>query len=581
MKNPSQAEFAHFRFVRDAGGDVVALPSQGMDERTIMVLDCERWGLSRLHIFEGAAQRKELLEAFQKEMQQVSTIRSDSISRIASWGRDGAELFYADEMQDGEGMPEYLDRTGRVVQGVCGEWMLQLFDMLDQAPSGALSFGRFTTQNFQVVIDRFSKVRPVFSEFHGWMKPGIQVQEHTREWYLAQVFCSLLGGVPIRTFHGDSLPRNFDELEPSIRDAVLAALEDGRFGAYNQLRGAMEVLAQRTADERNQVALPRMKVREWLARDLAQSYSGAPEFELPEELDLNSEIYALPAMIRGTKSYIQLLPGPESIPREGWLNQHHEVIRRAGRLKLNQLQVNLTEDRDSVTLVGEEAIEGVDLATIILENGTLSLEAAVILSDRISGALRMLEGQVGSCAVWWLPPENIFFVTGAQSRSGSVRLIERKGDAAWSQLPIKLRLHQTATTLMRGVGLPPRVRDLSRLPGRKFESIRRSAIALPVIFSLLSGERMRWRISIGSQFESDADISKPVIDLLERFRLQLVECPADLDEELFFEFRKLVDSPVAPPKEGKKQPEWNDGFDAAMDSVLFEGEVDLTAGDKQ
>ena len=154
MKIPAISEFAQYRFVRDARGNVINLPSQGVDERILLVLDCERWGLARLHIFEGAAARKDKLEAFQAELQQIAEIRSDHVSRLVSWGRDAEELFYADEMQDGEPLTTYLGRTGRVPVPVASEWILQLltcFESLDRLPP---SLERFSTLNFEVVMNR-------------------------------------------------------------------------------------------------------------------------------------------------------------------------------------------------------------------------------------------------------------------------------------------------------------------------------------------------------------------------------------------------------------------------------------------
>src|SRR6056297_1651514 len=254
MKTPSHAEFAQFRFVRDAGGNVIPLPAQGIDEKNLLVLDCERWGLARLHIFEGSAVRQDRLEAFQEELRRIADIRSDSVSRLITWGRDAEELFYADEMQDGEPLPEYLDRTGGVPFSVAAEWIIQLFDFLEKVPAGLPSFDRFTTLNFQVVIDRYQQVRPVLSEFYGWTKPGVQVQEHAREWYLTQIFCSLIAGVPVRTFYRESLPRNFDELPSRVQEIVLEVLAETGGECDERLRKELNELASTAGIDRAGVA---------------------------------------------------------------------------------------------------------------------------------------------------------------------------------------------------------------------------------------------------------------------------------------------------------------------------------------
>lgn len=542
MKNSTHAEFAQFRFVRNGEGSVIPLPAQGIDEKNLLVIDCERWGLARLHIFEGSAVRQDKLDAFQEELRQIADIRSDSVSRLITWGRDSEELFYADEMQDGEPLPEYLDRCGGVPFPVAGEWIRQLFEFLEQVPAGLPSFDRFSTLNFQIVVDRFHEVRPVFSEFYGWTKPGAQVQEHARDWYLAQIFCSLIAGVPVRTFSRESLPRNFDELTAPVQDAVLEALGEQGAGSYDRLKAEMRALSATADEHRNRVTLPRLLVREWLQQDLADSYAGEADFAFAPFSDREAERYAIPAVIRGKSSYVQVLPGPGSIPREGWLNQHHDATRRPGRPMLHQLHVNYLEDRGALTLVGEEQIEGVDLATLTLHLGPLSAAAAAPVLKRVAAAVSLLEQNTGSCAVWWLPPENVLFVTGTRSVTGSVHLVERKGDAIWEECGVKLRLHQTTTTLREGVQLPGTVRALSKIPGKKFEAARRSALALPLLFFLLTCHRFRWRRPVAEQADS---LPGPLLALLEKYRLALLENPETLSTHLFAEFESgRFDEPV-------------------------------------
>ncbi|MDF1658145.1 MAG: tetratricopeptide repeat protein [Verrucomicrobiales bacterium] len=573
MKNPTNAEFAQFRFVRNAEGNVIPLPAQGIDEKNLLVLDCERWGMARLHIFEGAAVREDKLEAFQDELRRIADIRSDSVSRLITWGRDSEELFYADEMQDGEPLPEYLDRAGGVPFPVAGEWMTQLFEFLEQVPRGLPSFDRFTTLNFQVVVDRYHEVRPVFSEFYGWTKPGAQVQEHPREWYLAQIFCSLIAGVPVRTFYRESLPRNFEELTPSVQGAVLDALSESGGRTYDQLKVEMQSLAAEASNYRSSVSLPRLLVREWMDRDLSDSYQGEADFAFQAFENRESERYAVPSVIRGKPSLVQVLPGTESLPREGWLNQHHDATRRPGRSMLHQLQVNYLEDRSSLTLVGEEQIDGTDLSTLLLQLGPHSIDEAAPLIQRVSTALTSLEQNTGSCAVWWLPPENVLFVTGTNSVIGSVHLAERKGSSVWDQWGVKLRLHQTSETLRDGVNLPRPVRLLSRIHGKNFQEARRSAIALPLIFFVLTCHRFRWRRSV----ESQADLPGRVCDLLERYRSLLLENPESVETNLFEEYLKSDFREASIPAEANPNDETvrDDGFESVLEETLYREPIKL------
>lgn len=574
MKSPTNAEFAQFRFVRNAEGNVIPLPAQGIDEKNLLVLDCERWGMARLHIFEGAAVRQDKLEAFQEELRKIADIRSDSVSRLITWGRDSDELFYADEMQDGEPLPGYLDRTAGVPFSVAGEWIAQLFEFLEEVPRGLPSFDRFTTLNFQVVVDRYHQVRPVFSEFYGWTKPGAQVQEHPREWYLAQIFCSLIAGVPVRTFYRESLPRNFEEIPLKVQGAVLDALSESGGGTYDRLKSEMRNLSSDAGDHREKVPLPRLLVREWMDRDLTDSYAGEPDFAFEPFEDRKTECYAIPAVIRGKSSFVQVLPGTESLPREGWLNQHHDATRRPGRPMLHQLHVNYLEDRSSLTLVGEEQVEGVNLSTLLLHLGSQGPNAAAPLIQRISGAVASLEQNTGSCAVWWLPPENVLFLTGTSSATGSVHLVERKGGSVWEEWGLKLRLHQTATTLREGVNLPGPVRALSRIPGKKHEGARRSAIALPLIFFVLTCHRFHWRRPVASQ----ADLSGPLSDLLERYRISLLEAPELVEINLFDEYLKgdfcLEEVSGEEPLSDKTAPD--DGFESMLNDTLYREPVKLS-----
>ncbi|MEM1441331.1 MAG: tetratricopeptide repeat protein [Verrucomicrobiota bacterium] len=576
MNRPNNAEFAQFRFVRNAEENVIPLPAQGIDEKNLLVLDCERWGLARLHIFEGAALRQDMLEAFQNELRQIADLRSDSVSRLITWGRDSEELFYADEMQDGEPLPEYLDRTGGVPFAIAGEWILQLFGFFEQVPQGLPSFERFTTLNFQAVIDRYQQVRPVFSEFYGWTKPGAQVQEHSREWYLAQIFCSLIAGVPVRTFYRESLPRNFEELSASTQEAVLLVLSETGAGGYDRFKKEMEELSLKADSVRLQVKLPRLLVREWMTTDLADSYRGEADFAFDPLTDPAFQCYAIPATIRGNASLVQVLPGPDSIQREGWLNQHHDATRRPGRPMLHQLHVNYIEDRNALTLVCEERVEGVDLATLLLHHGAMDLAETKRILYRVSASLSSLEQNTGSCAVWWLPPENILFLSGTSSITGSLHLHERKGSSVWDEWGVKLRLHQTATTLRDGVNLPSPVRDLSRLPGKQNELARRSAVALPLIFFLLTSHRFRWRRPVSAQ----ADLPEPLEDLLEGYRTRLLETPESVETSLFDEF--LNRDFEVPEETGESQSGDDsgsgreDGFEEMLDRTLHRETVTLT-----
>jgi hypothetical protein len=525
MKIPSSPEPARFRFVRDGNGGIVNLPRAGSEERILLALDCERWGLARLHVFEGAATRKDKLEAFEDEMQILSGWESDSVSRLYSWGRDGGELFYASAMRDGEPLPDYLGRTGKVPVPAAARWLSTFIDSVSAREEVPASIEQLATVNFEVARDRRGEAVLAFSEFTGWKRPGARFREHRWEWNLVQVLCSLIDGVPLRNFHPDSLPRNFEELPVPLREIMLPILaEDGR-ERLDALRGVLHAIGKNPGEE---ALPPRMPMREWLARELIEVFPGESGRFLPEAFTEMHEAYSVPTRIRGAATSLQVLPGENSLPREGWLNQHHDSTRRPGRGLIHQVQINLLEDAGPVTLIGEEQVDGIDLATLLESTGPLDLELVRLLSARLEEALDSLERRTGACSVWWLPAGNVLMLTGTKSASGSAGLFERKGRAAWIETPLKFRLHQTLPMLLDGIDLPAGVRELSKLPGKPFEGVRRSAVALPLLWTLLTGAHFSWRR------RAEHSLVPPALsDRFERFRLGLVEDPESVEESFF------------------------------------------------
>ncbi|MCB1205130.1 MAG: sel1 repeat family protein [Verrucomicrobiae bacterium] len=590
MSQIPNAEFAQFRFLRDAAGNVVNLPTQRSDERVLLVLDCERWGFARLHIFEEAAVRGGKLEAFEEEMMRVAELRCERVSRLYSWGRDAEELFYADEMRDGEPLPDYLGRAGKVPVPVASSWMLRTMDLLEAVDPLPSSMERLTTLNFEVVSDRRGVVWPVFSEFTGWTRPGAQVREHRLEWSLAQIFCSLIAGVPIRTFHNESLPRNFDELPGEVRKVVLAVFsEDGR-DLWPDFRAAMHagVESASGAGEPESPPLPRRPFREWLVNELAKAKDREMEGNLSDGWEAGAEPYAWQARIRGVLSQVQVLPGNGSIPREGWLNQHHDVTRRPGRGRLHQVQVNYLEDLESLTLIGEEQIEGVDLGEFIERTGPLDPAAVAEFALRVDSALEALEDRTGACSVWWLPPRNVLLVTGTRSLDASLAFADRKGEEFWNEVPLKFRLHQTSDSLMNGVELPAKVRDCLRLPGRKFHDARRSAVAIPLLWHLLTGTRFRWDL-----LSEQSRLLDSLASRFETFRVRMNEDPETVEENFFREFARWVRDPstltqAADSTDVEEVVGGNEESESArlveepspMSFPLYEGEIELPKGDE-
>lgn len=474
MDLPSDAEFAPYRFVRDASGEPVALPApEGAGGTVHLVLDGERWGLARLHRFAGAARREGIPEAFEEEMRFFSELDSDRVARLFSWGREGEDLFYADAMCDGEPLSAYLGRVGKVPGLVASRWILGFLDRFNGMGALPVSVRMLSTASFEVVLGRRGGTELVFSGFRGWSLSDAPVRECGLERSLARVFFELVGGE--------------DALPSAVRGAVAAILSGEGGGDPATFREAM-LLGSGEGEE--EALLPRMPWREWLRLELervASSEHRLPEWPVPGE-----EIYAIATTVRGAATHLQLLPGPVSLPREGWLEQHHDATRRPGRGKAQQLHINWIEDLDSITLVGEERVEGVDLAALVDHLGPLDAEVAGVFGERIDSALEGLESRAGAGWIWWLPPENVILLTGSRSVAESAGRIDREGTAIWSAWPLKLRLHQTLASLMEGVGLPATLREGVLGSGKASEAVRRSVVGLPLLWQVLTGTRFRW-----------------------------------------------------------------------------------------
>ena len=550
MKQPEIADFAQFRFVRTSTGNLVTLPAKGIDEQILLVLDCERYRLARLHIFERAALREDRLEAFEAEMERVAAIQHPAVSRLISWGRDEEELFYADEMRDAEPLPDYLGRTGGVSFSVAASWILRLLDGVESAgESIPPTLERYANLNLQVERDRTGQVVPSFSEFQAWMKPGVHVAEHSRVYLLAQVFCASIVGVPARVFSHDSLPRNFDELAGDVRETVLAALDDDG-NVLDSFREAMTGLAasNREDDHARTTLSPASPLVAWLGNELTAAEAEGPSASLPAgsfppgEASEVDDPYSTPATLRGLHGQVRVIPGEEALPRNHWLRQHYEAMRRPGRGMVNQLTVLEYEKRGAVSLVGEECPEGVDLELLVIEKGPLPWAHSLSCVRRTVATLRRLEDRTGSCAVWWLPPDAIHVVTGAAGADAAAGFFRRRGAAAWDETPMRLRLHQHTRSLLRGVDLPDNLLELGSEPGRGFAEARHSAITMQLLWFLRTGERLPWYRPV----HEDGRIPEPVCHRLEEYRNWLVHQPRTPRKSFLEEWEQLEkDSPLA------------------------------------
>lgn len=532
-------DFAHFRFLRDAAGEMLTLPTAGLGHRTLLALDCERWGLARLHIFEGAALRQERLEAFQAEMTRVAGLRGPSFAKILLWGRDDEELFYADDLIDAEPLPDYLARAGRTPLPMAAHMIHVLWNDLEAAtalPDSPLSLRKLLTSHFKVVQDKLGLLGLRAGDYLAWEEldaAGI-VPHLVRD--LAQIFCSLISGIPLREFRPDLLPRYFEELPATLATETIRSLDPNSSDDGTGFRNALAEIAALAPEHTGSIAKPILPLRNWLARESSAPGEAPPKFVLPEVPEETGEIYGISARFRGVNAWIQAIPGPRFLPQEGWLQQHHEITRRAGRGFHQQLRITYLEDRDTVTLIGEERHDGPDLLTWRRTVGSLSLETVVELLSKVEQALTAGEAITGGGAIWWLTTSNILL--GHAPGCSEMPTVETVTTG-----PIKLRLHQTSRSLQGGVNLPTSLRALAAQRGKAHLSARRGGVALPLGWALLTGEDFVWNAPIPER----EDVPGLVRNLLETWRKQLSEAPGEFTEEVFLRLREAILNPSPEP----------------------------------
>src|SRR5690606_3157014 len=118
---------------------------------------------------------------------------------------------------------------------------------------------------------------------------------------------------------------------------------------------------------------PHRFLEQWLTEGLGiESLDPGPEYRmLPETADHQSLACDAFAERLGSRATVrfQLFPNWDSIPREGWLEQHHTALRRGGRSLPNQLGVTSLEPRGRCLLIGEEPVAGVSLETLSRARG--------------------------------------------------------------------------------------------------------------------------------------------------------------------------------------------------------------------
>lgn len=473
MDPPAAADLAPYRVVRDAQGEPLVLPAAFPGVRSTLVLDESRWGLARWHEWACEAGQEFPATDFEEEMRARQQGAGRCFHRVLSWGRRGEGLFYVDPMRDGEGLPTYLERVGSLPLATARRWVETLLDDCAKAPLLPPSIYQGSLANFEVTWTRSGRVDWIYS---GWPAQGASERDsRTLLRGLVRILVDLLGGEA-------ALPSLPGEI-----GARLLALR-GDEGAAD-LSGLRALLSGMPVEE-GLLPPPQMPWREWLQ---AQAKASGLVDVVPGEPPLPGEDpYALVQVRRGRELALHPLPGPASLPREGWLPQHHEETRRLGRGSSLLLPVAWIEDRGALTLVGEARVEGIDLASLVEGHGPLDTGAVETLAERFQAMLAELEARADSHPLCWLPPENVFLLTGTRSPSDSLRWIESEGEGVWSRVPLKWRLHQSSAALVEGIDLPAPLRVGANGESALAASSRQAALILPLRWWMRSGMPFRW-----------------------------------------------------------------------------------------
>ena len=494
------ADFDRFRFLRDSRNQFVSFDAQSFGEQLFAVVDCEFFRLARLHIHDGAALKGDWLEAFEQEMELLAEIEEPAVSRPFTWGRDDDELFYVNGFHDGEPLPDYLTRTGALSPRLAAAWLLPFVELIERNKDAPMSILRFSNRNLQVVRNPDTN-RPelYFTEFTAWTKPGNLVVERGPEYFLAQSFCSMISGIPIRDFTESTLPRQFDYLPEDSQQAVVRTFTGkpgfGKAAFFYEIRKLAK--GEGAEEDAFDAPQPRSPLRGWLRSE----FSNISQFENLPQLDEKSEAeshlsYATEVEVAGLPCLMQLYPGTATIPREGWLEQHWISLRRPGRTFVNQLAVHDVDEGESITVITEEDPSGIDLRRLIRETGPLSLEHTVAMTRKLSASLDGLESSPSAVPVWFLPEENVYLslgTTGTRDAADFKSAIAAEGPEFWDRVPFRLRLHQNMLGLLSGISFPQSLRGNAFEMAKENPHIRRTTVLLPLIVLALTGKRFDWR----------------------------------------------------------------------------------------
>ncbi|MCB1229986.1 MAG: SEL1-like repeat protein [Verrucomicrobiae bacterium] len=552
LPNTSQiAEFHRYRFARQGGGSLAELASARRDERSFLVLDCLRYRFARLHIFEGLANDFETANRFTRQLNTLAGLKHPLLNPILNHGRDDSELYYVERFIDGEMLNDYLRRIGGLPESAAIQVTLDLIEMLLVVAPRPNALENFDLGHLTVSADDESPTgfRLHFSDYSGWNEPAIENPVDLVRRLGLQLY-NLLGGFVFRSAPGRPFFHEAQHTSEALRNLIGKVLADDPESCPHRtlasLASALRPLMAQAIEREGEHAkppAPRRFLSEWLTegRGLDAINLGGDYHYLPESGDARALAFEATvdrASLHG-KVRFQLFPNWDSIPREGWLEQHHSSLRRGGRGLPNQLGIVDLEPSGRCLLIGEESVPGFSVEALVEERGPLEFGSALALARKIGSAIDVMEKTAGAAPVWWLPARNAYLVTGDPNPASLDAAMRAHGDGIWQRLPVRLRLHQTANDLVEGLTFPESIMERINRSGKQGEPGRRTAVLLPLIWHLLTGKPMNW----DNPLEGPAGIRLPekAIGVLEAARLKLTDDPKTIHTSLINQLEPFVE----------------------------------------
>ncbi|MGB3120493.1 MAG: hypothetical protein WBE58_16850, partial [Verrucomicrobiales bacterium] len=519
--------------MRDLNGEVVEVLHRGTGERHCLVFDCHRRRLVGLHLYQGRAYDEKQVALFHREMEAVRRLRDPAFLPIFSHDREQDDLFYTDHLPDGELFPAYLERNGALPPELAVSLGRQLLRALQSGRELPRAVENFSLENLFLRRNVEGGLDLLLGNFSGWEQPCL-IHEGQLVARCALVICSWLTGRQVRdlgTFHGTVSDAIWSRLPGPLAGLVKDGAASGEMGGpFSRLAGFANALAALELPEVQPVTgawIPRPWLYGWLLNgaevpDLGPDYiarRSPEERETPYLVSADSNRGFNISRIR-----FQLVPGEPVLPKELLLEQHRAVLRRPGRGLPNQMTVHLAQQKGRAQFLGEERVEGVSLEGIVGRLGPLSADHALTLMRKISAALDAIEKAATASQVWWLPPENVYVVTGEEGTTVLSDALQRFGRDTWSRLAVRLRLHSSVPALLRGLDLPDSLLRRMSVFSRQLDGARRTAVLMNLFLHATTGRRLSWEGAAPGPGDF-AGLSPEVSEFLGATWLRLTEFP--------------------------------------------------------